>query len=286
VSRREEILSTVRSVPSLPAAAAEVVRLIRDPEVGIAEISRAIEHDPGLTSNLLRMANSAYFGIARSVGSVQEAAVCLGTKRIFQMVIASAVSPLVQRPVKGYDLPAGKLWEHSVCVAAGAEQLAEELKLEAPSHLFTAGLLHDVGKLVLGTFVDVDAGPIMALAFDEEMSFEVAEAQVLGINHAEVGAALLDSWNLPKEIVDADRWHHDPEAFPGDDTLVVDLVHVADALSMMQGIGAGSDGLNYRSCAAVTERLKLKTAVTEVVACHTVAKLGELRDLFTHGKGR
>jgi len=285
MSRREEILSSINTIPSMPFAALQAVGLLQDPEADMAEIVRIIEHDPGLTTNLLRLANSAYYGGAGTIDSLRQAIVRLGTKCILQMLVVSAAAPLITPAVKGYDLSPGELWRHSVAVAVGTERLAEALGLKPPDHAFTAGLLHDVGKLVLGTFVEVDAGPIMELAQREGISFEVAERRVLGIDHAETGAALLGKWELPETIVEVNRWHHNPDGFSGD-PLVVDLVHVADALCLMLAIGAGSDGLQYRPSREVADRINLTTLASETAVCGILEGLNELSELFNNDAGR
>ena len=211
MNHRDEILGKVSTVRSLPAAALEAVELLQDPEVPVMRVAKIIEFDPGLTANILRLVNSAYFGFHREVNSVRDAIVRLGTKQVTRTIMASAAGSVIRSAVKGYDLPAGQLWEHSVAVAIASDQLASVLDLEAPDYTFTAALLHDVGKIVLGTFVQVDVSPIMKLAFEEHVPFEVAEQQVLGIDHAEVGAVLLDNWNLSAQIVEVCRWHHEPE---------------------------------------------------------------------------
>lgn len=284
MSRREEVLAMARKIPSIPAAALEALQLLQDPEVDIADLVRTIEYDPGLTSNLLRLANSAYYGGMGTISSLRDAIVRLGTKCIYQMIITAAVSPLIAPAVKGYDLSAGDLWKHSVAVAVGSEQLAAALNITPPEHTFTSALLHDIGKIVLGTFVEVDASTIMTLAEKEKVSFEVAEQIVLGIDHAEVGSVLLQNWNLPQGIIDVNRWHHYPERIPGD-TLVVDLVHVADSLCMMGGIGTGSDGLHYRPSRTVVARLKLTSQVAETAVCGTLGGLKELETVFMNGNG-
>jgi putative nucleotidyltransferase with HDIG domain len=283
VNHREEILSKVRSIPSLPAAAVEVARLIQDPEADFSEVAGAIGYDPGLTANVLRVANSAYYGGSRSISSVKEAVVRLGAKRIFQMVVASSVQPLVHKPVKGYDLPPGELWEHSVAVALGTDEIASFFSLKPPDYAFTAALVHDVGKIVLGTFVEVDAAPIMELAYKEKLSFDLAERRVLGIDHAEAGAALLEAWNLPQRVVDVVRWHHQPECFEGD-TLLCDLVHAADQVSMVIGVGAGADGLNYRPSSEAMDRLGFTAPAAEAVMCRIVSALDEVRAAFSFEK--
>ena len=285
MSRREEILASIESVPSMPAAAIEAIALLQDPDVDVGKLMQTIEYDPGLTSNLLRLANSAYYGGARTISSLRDAIVRLGTKCILQMVVASAASPLIRPALSGYDLPPGELWRHSVAVAVGAEQVAAALGVQTPDQAFTSGLLHDVGKILLGTFMEVDAGPIINLARAEQISFEVAERRVLGIDHAEAGAALLEAWELPETIVRVNRWHHSPEGFAGD-PLVVDLVHVADALCLQGAIGAGgADGLHYRPSHEVVERIGLTTLAAETAVCGIMQGLSDLGGLFDDGPG-
>lgn len=279
MSHREEILEKVRSIPSLPAAASKVVQLLQDPEVSMDELMQTIELDPNLTTNVLRLANSAYFGGPRSVSSLREAIVRLGMNRILQMVMATAIAPIAGRPVRGYDLQAGELLRACVAVALGTEFLAEALNRRVPNYAFTAALLHDLGKIILGTFVEVDAEPILRLAYEDKLSFEKAERQILGIDHAETGAALLEHWNIPTCVVEVVRWHHDPDAFPGD-TEVVDLVHLADHITISAGIGAGQDGLNYRPSESVLARVNLSTETAEIVVSKIITTMEGFESLF------
>ena len=276
---KEKIVNIVKTIPQMPAAAVKVGRLIEDPDVSFKELASTIEYDPGLTSSVLRMANSVYFGASRTISSIQEGIVRLGTKVIFRLVVASAISPLSKKPVKGYDLPAGKLWEHSVAVALGADKIAEHKRIKTPDYTFTAALLHNIGKIVLGTFIEVDADKVKAIAYEGGVSFETAEEQVLGINHAEAGALLLDYWNLPAQIVDVVRYHHNPNAFSGE-KLVVDLVHAADFLAMMNGYGMGVDGLNYKPCPEVLERLALDTIDMEKIISQLLQEINKFKALF------
>ncbi|MBI5095375.1 MAG: HDOD domain-containing protein [Candidatus Hydrogenedentes bacterium] len=285
MNTRETILTQVRAVPGLPVATTEIVRMLEDPDVEIGSVVRAIEHDPGLTSNVLRMSNSAYFAGPRSIGSVRDAIVRLGLNRVFQLALAASVAPMAGAPLKGYDLSAGDLLDHSIAVALGAEKLAQALGLRPPPYTFTAALLHDLGKVILGTFIEIDAKPIIALAFEHQVSFETAEEQVLGINHAEVGAVILEQWNLPAPVVDVVRWHHQPDQHQGE-TLALDLIHIADSLATLSGIGAGKDGLNYRPSKESVTRLHITTRVNEEVVSHMLVELEELRNVFALVSGR
>jgi len=284
VSRREQILSALRSTPALPTPAIRVVQLVQDPEVDMRELTEAVRYDPSLTAMVLRLANSPYFGAARSIGSVQQAVMRLGTNRLFRVLMASAVAPLAQLTVRGYDLEPGKLLEHAVGVAVAVERLAASLPKRLPNYAFTAALLHDIGKIAMGSHVRIDAKPIMDLAFRENLPFEQAEREVLGIDHAEAGAVLLEFWNLPPHLVEAVRCHHEPDKADSD-TLVVDLIHAADSLCLLAGIGSGVDGTHYRPAAGVLSRLRLGTKLGERVVCEVASSLKDLTDLLTVSTG-
>jgi len=279
VSRKDEILSKMFSVTSIPPVAIEATQLLQDPEANINNLVRVIEYDPGLTSNILRLANSAYYGFPESIGSVKDAIVRLGMNRIFEMVMTWVFSPLAQRRVPGYGLSSDGLWRHSIAVAVGAEQLAADLNRKSPAYTFTAGMLHDIGKIVLGTFLQEEISSITEMAARERVSLEVAEQHVLGIDHAEAGAVLLENWNLPSKVADVSRWHHQPE-FLTENTLVTDLVHVADTMCLMGGIGSGIDGCDHFTSADVVERLNLTALTTDSVISHILEKIDEVCSLF------
>jgi putative nucleotidyltransferase with HDIG domain len=274
----KNIASLLKSFPSMPGAAVKLLALIDDPDMSVSQIEAILKHDAGLTANILKLANSAYFGIPSKVGSVRQAVLILGLKRLIQMVIASCVSAVMDKPVPGYDLPPGELWRHSIAVSVAAEGLVKELEIGATEEIFTAALLHDVGKLVLGTFVKDEFAEIEA-ALKRDVSFEVAEEMVLGTNHADLGAQILTQWSLPSDIVNAVRWHHTPESADKIDTML-DIVHVANVLCLMIGIGAGSDGLQYQPSEVVVERLGLESYHIEKVVSQTLQWANELSDIF------
>jgi len=272
------ILAKVKSFPSMPEAAAKLLKLLDNPDATAAQIGQILRYDPGLTANLLRLTNSAYFGLPCQVGSVNQAVVLLGWKKLIQLVMASCVNAVMGKPVPGYDLPAGELWRHSIAVSVAAEGLAKELKVSASEEIFTAALLHDVGKLVLGGFVKGDLEKIETEA-SRGISFEVAEHMVLGTDHTEVGAQILKNWSFPPALVNAVRWHHDPDSAGKTDTLV-DIVHVANILCLMIGIGVGREGLCYEPSPLATKRLGLRTNDLEMVASRTLQYVDDLCDVF------
>lgn len=276
-----DITARVKAFPSMPSAAAKLLSLLDNPDTTISQIERILRYDPGLTANILKLTNSAYFGLPAKVGSVKHAVVLLGWKRLIQLIMASCVSAIMNRSVPGYDLPPGGLWRHSIAVSVAAEGLMKQLKIPMDDETFTAALVHDLGKLVLGSSIKDDVETI-ELAASEGVPFEVAEHMVLGTDHAEVGAQILTNWSFPPEIVSAVRWHHEPDSADETSTLI-DIVHVANVLCLMIGIGVGREGLRHEPSLLATKRLGLKTSHLEAVASMTLQWVDELTDVFESG---
>ena len=274
-----QITSLIKAFPGMPGAAVQLLALIEDPDINVSQIESTLQRDAGLTANLLKLANSAYFGIPSKIGSVRQAVLLLGLKRLIQMVIASCVSAIMDKPIPGYELPPGELWRHSIAVSVAAEGLVNELKVEAAEELFTAALLHDVGKLILGRPM-ADAFHQINDEISRGIALEAAEEKVLGINHADVGARILNQWSLPGNIVNAVRWHHDPEAAEKTDPML-DIVHVANVLCMMIGIGVGHEGMQYEPCEVVVKRLGLESHHLEKVGDQTIQWVEELSEVLS-----
>ena len=283
--RRVRIIDRLGTLQSLPAASAEALRLAHETDTDAQALSRAIEQDPGMAANVLRLANSARFGANRQIASIRQAVVRLGRKQIAHIVTGAVAANLSRQEVRGYDLPEGALWQHAVAVAAGAEALAQILGRPAPDEVFTAALLHDVGKLALGSFVEEEGERLKAQAFRTGASFETAERAVLGIDHAEAGALLLEGWHLPSVILQTVRWHHEPECATENGT-TVELVHAANTLSMLAGIGTGADGLQHAASEQTIERLGLDIHVAEAALCRMLGALETLNNSFEIASGR
>ena len=249
----KEIMSKVRSFPGMPATAAKLLPLLENPDSSTSMIEDILRYDPGLTANLLKLTNSAYFGIPTRVSSVRQAIVLLGWKRLIQLVMTMCMSDLMKDSVAGYDLPKGALWRHSIAVSVAADVLVKALNISEADEVFTAALLHDIGKLVLGDYVKEDMPKIDAMVA-KGISFEVAEYIVLGTDHAEVGANILENWSFPASLVEAVHWHHDPNSCSGH-CLLSDIVHTADIIGLMAGFGTTRSTSEIVPAAEVLGRL-------------------------------
>jgi len=273
-----KIISKIQTLPGISGVATQILAILDDPDSTAEEVQKILRLDPGLTANILKLTNSAYFGLPNKVGSIRQAVVMLGWKRLVRIVLATCVNAVMDKPIPGYDLPPGELWRHSVAVSVTAEGLMKELNLAEDDEIFTAALLHDLGKLVMGEFVAEDLDSIRLTA-EKGVPFQMAEREVLGTDHAEMGGMLMEKWSFPSKFVEAVRWHHEPDSAETPSSFI-DIVHVANVLCLMLGIGAGIEGLHYQPSVAATKRLGLKSRQLEMVASQTLQWVDELSNVF------
>lgn len=281
MSRREEILEAVSKVVTIPSCVSKASSLMDHPGASLEELGRVIEHDPGLTINLLKVVNASDLGQERPVLTARDALDRLGNLEMLRFVVSTGVAPSYVRKIDGYDQAPTMHLQHSVTVALCARELGRALQIDPPDHVFTAGLLAGVGKLFLGAYVEVETRKITHIVYDEGLAFDRAEEQVLGITHAELGGILLKQWGLPSVLSDVVTHHLRPDEFPGEDP-VLDLVHVGNVMAKMIGVGLGADGLNYVVSNKVVERLGIDSAILDRTLANVVVELDSLWDLFLY----
>ena len=274
-----KIIAKIKSFPSMPATGAKMLKMLEDPETTVDEIEDVLRHDPGLTGNVLRLANSAYFGIPSKVASTRQAVLLLGLKKLVQLVIASCVNAVMDKPVPGYNLPPGDLWRHSIAVSIASEALIKDKKNLDAEDIFTPALLHDIGKLILGHFVKEEQESIEKIA-ETGVPYVVAENMVLGTDHAEVGAQILTQWSFPREVIDAVRWHHDPEFIDRPDPSI-DIVYLANVLCQTNGNGGEPEGASADLSPAVIERLGLDLVQFDDIKVRVAQWVDELSEALT-----
>lgn len=275
-TKLNEILSKVKSFPTMPGAGAKMLSLLEEPDTTLTEIEDTLRYDPGLTANVLKLANSAYFGIPSQIGSLKQAVILLGLNRLIQIVVATCVSAVMDRSVPGYDLPPGDLWRHSIAVSIAAEALVKDKKLADGQDVFTPALLHDVGKLVLGTFVKEELEAIESIAA-KGVPFVIAENMILGTDHAEIGAQILAQWNLPSNVINAVRWHHDPDSPKATDT-EMDVVYLSNLLCQTDDSSGQAEAQSIELSPAVIDRLGVQLSQFEAISEKVNRWVDELSD--------
>ncbi|MGB2984490.1 MAG: HDOD domain-containing protein [Phycisphaerae bacterium] len=280
----EDIVSQVDSLPPLPDTALKLMNVMNDPRSAVDDIVEAIRYDQAVTGEVLRLCNSAYFGLSRKVTSLNDAMVCLGTVKVLQLVMSVYTDSVLSREQKGYGLEPGVLWKHSVAVALASSLFAQRLKLPNANLAFTAGLLHDVGKVILNEHVAEEFSEIVRRVTEDRLSFVEAEQQVLGFSHQEVGAMIAEKWQLPETIVRCIRFHHDAGSLDPPDTLV-DTVYLANCVCLLLGIGLGEDGLYYRADQAVMDRHNLRETDLEAIGAQVMTDLQRVEQIFAGTAG-
>lgn len=271
----DEILKSVRDLPPLPQSVERVLQLTDDPQSSVGEVAAAVSMDQALVADILKLANSAYYGFSRRIGTIQEAIVLLGFATVRSLIFASSVKGLLGRKMEGYFLEAGELWHHSLGCAVAARVVAKRARYRGVENAFVAGLLHDIGKVVLSFYVRDQFAAIVELTKGSDMSFIQAERQVLGIDHCEVGSAIAQHWNLPDDLAAAIRDHHQPSR-AGEARDLASIVHLADALCLMMGVGIGGDGLLYPLCLDVVGQLGLDARDIESLLSEVTTAIADI----------
>lgn len=248
VENLKEVLEKIDKLPELFHIAVRVAKMLDDLNVDVVELSRVISLDQALTTQLLKLCNSAHYGFSRKIVTINDAVAKLGFKTIKSLVFVAISHGILNSAVKGYDLAKGELWKNSISCAVYARYLAKVVHYKDPETAFTAGLLRDVGKLMIHEYVGSQYNEILNVVNAEGISFSKAEEQVLGFNHTQIGSAVANKWNFPAILVDAIKYHHNiDEAVSNgcEDVKLVSIVHLADTVTMMLGNGIGNDGMMY-----------------------------------------
>lgn len=253
----EQVLAECEELPVLPTAVQRVIQLTGDSEATASQIADALAHDSALSIKVLRLANSAFYGMTRQVASLREAVVVLGMRCVRNLAVVAGAVPFMRRPLPGYALGSNQLLLHNAAVAAGAQSVAKLAgKKDIAEAAFVAGLLADVGKIPMSRQLDGKTARLLELGFQSGNAFDVVERMVIGFDHAEVGAHMLRHWELPEDLAQAIEFHHRPGMT---DSRIADCIHIADYLSMVCGFGLGGDGLLYEFDESTLTRLGLST---------------------------
>ncbi len=228
--RLDEIIRSVHRLRPLPASATRILKELDDPHATARTVAEMIALDQALTAYVLKVANSAAMGYLIACASIQEAVVRLGFKQIRSLVYSTMTAGPLSARLAGYRLGDQGLWYHSVAIASSAHWLATALHYPDPEKAYIAGLLHDIGKLVLDQYVMADYNQIMNIMRANRLPMWQVEEQLFGIDHAGVGGLAATHWQFPTELTEAIRYHHAPSPDLPDQRLAA-LVNLANALA-------------------------------------------------------
>jgi len=274
----KDLIAGTHELAALPQTTARLLELVEQPDVEAARLLRVIELDPALTANLLKLCNSAYYGRCREAGTVGEALIVLGTRTVVTLAFATSMGKVLRGDLNGYGMAKDDLWRHALVVACGAAVIVvDEGREELRDRAFTAGLVHDIGKLLLDRILArrMEWEP---LAAGQSEWLEV-ERQVAGFDHAEAGAALADCWRFPVELVEAIRAHHAP-CPAGAPLDLATAVRAADAVAAAIGVAGAGRGSAPAPALEALGDLGVAPEVLRHVAALLPTQLADLTGLF------
>lgn len=243
----QELTSKIKNLPPVSGAALKLANLLEQPAISNDELIQALKGDDVFTARLLRACNSPCFDLEEPVSSVDQAVLLLGRQQILRIVLALAFGSALIVPLPGYAVAASELWRHSLITATAAETVAGNITTlnAGPAAAFTVGLLHDIGKLAVDQALTPEVQAAMRRRIERDHhSRSEAEKEVLGTDHAEVGACLLQGWHLPEGIVEAVANHHHPVLESRPRLSVV--AHLANYIAHLAGSAPGWDAYAIR----------------------------------------
>ena len=236
--RLKKITESIIGLPTLPTVITQMIGLIDNPQTSARDVSRLIATDQALTAKILKLANSAFYGFPREISTVNHAVVVLGFETVRSLGLSVSVLERFAGGSSSSPFDRQKFWEHSIACGVAARLLAGKLRYRVHGEAFAAGILHDIGKLVLSQYFTDEFIEIMELMRAQDLYIGRAEELILGVNHAEVGGWLAERWNLPNQLVDTIAFHHTPGRLQRGVELPA-LVHLADFLCRRERIGDG-----------------------------------------------
>jgi len=268
----------IERLPSLPGSGGAILGALLAPEPDLRSVERIVRHDEGLTTAVLRRANSAACGVPGRTFNVSEAVTRLGRRPLIRIALEQQLTETLAGVGRAYGLRRQDAWAGALFGALAAELLAAGEDGVDPGLAFTCALLRDIGKLAVDAMLLPDEAAGLGSGGDERTrSFLELERDRLGADHAEIGAMLARRWELPEEVAAAIAAHHAPA--PPDDERhdpLHDVVHAADAMGLWAGMATGHDGLRYPLAEHVQERILRSNRRVESVMAETWERFREL----------
>ena len=259
---RTELMRVIDSIPLLSQSAALLLQLSANTKHEMKEIIDVVRFDSSLTVHVLRVVNSAAFGLRQSIDSIDRAVTYLGERMVVGIALNDSAGVVFDKKLDGYEGQRGDLWRHDLRAAIASREVAHHAKSEInPDLAFTGGLLHDIGKSVISDFLRGSAHEVLdRIEAQQAADYLAAERAMIGIDHTEAGLELAKRWNLPEALQMVIRHHHHPQQAPEEYQTLIYSVHLGDTIAMMGGGGTGADTLHYQLDGNYTQFLDLTSA--------------------------
>jgi putative nucleotidyltransferase with HDIG domain len=281
----ENAIKNISHIATLPEITLRIIELVEDQSSTAQDLHKVIQNDPALCSRILKVVNSAFYGLPRQIGSINRAIVLLGLNAVKNIAIAASLTKLF----RGGDLcprfSARDLWTHSMATAASSKLICDQLKLGLPDEAFLAGLIHDIGIMV-----EMQASREKLLQVFDKMKFDAAgvpqtdmreiERQVIAADHCAFGMALCENWKFPKSFAHVAGGHHDPMSLPSGNRMLASVVHVADRMAAECKYGFRADLPSTLVEPAVLDELRVTMPTLESIKSALPKIFDEVQSTF------
>ncbi|MBB6443281.1 HDOD domain-containing protein [Phycisphaera mikurensis] len=275
-------IDEISHIATLPEVTLKIIELVDNPDSTAQDLNKIISHDPALGARILKVVNSAFYGLPGQIGSINRAIVLLGLNAVKNIAIAASLTKLFRggKICDGFD--ARELWSHCIATATACRLLAERAKLGKGDEAFLAGLIHDIGIMVEIQARRTDFVEAVNHAVASEGTFRASEIAVLGATHEQFGAALCKTWKFPETFQNVAGFHHEPRLLPEGARALAVLVHIADHLTKTLELGFTLDVEGELDPALVAE-LNLTQADLDEIATGLPEAIAEAQGVFSGG---
>lgn len=238
---KEKVIDLIRhrrtSLPTLPVVINNIIVTARSEKTSAGDLANFIVNDQAISARVLRIANSAYYGMSRKIDSISRAIVVIGFKEIISLALGMGIFSAFSK--KGDDAPIDitELWKHSIGVGFTARKIAKKTRNIADESTVLIGLLHDIGKIVFCLYFPDEYGEVLKKTPNEQTPLYKIEKECLGLDHAEMAYLLMKQWNFPANLIQPVRYHHNPSVCPKDQVDMAMIVNLANFICHQSGIG-------------------------------------------------
>ena len=280
----QSAIQEISHIATLPEVTMKIIKLVEDPDSTAQDLNNVISNDPALGARILKVVNSAFYGLSGQIGSINRAIVLLGLNAVKNIAIAASLAKLFRGGKIAANFDARDLWSNAIASACATRLLAEKVGLGLPDEAFLSGLIHDIGIMVeiqarRSQFVEV----LQKLDENPGMSLLDAETQVMGANHEQFGQGLCKLWKFPQNFQYVTGFHHRPQELAQGQRTLAGLVFVADILTKKLEIGFTAGTVNDEADPALLTELGLTQDMINEVAEQLPGAIEEAQSIFSMG---
>jgi len=276
--RVEQLFSHVVDIPTLPLSVMRIMDMVDNSDCSVADVAKVLSSDPPLAAKVLKLANSSYYGFRQKISSIPQAAALLGLTTLKNTLLSASLIKVYAGGRTGLNLPA--LWTHSFAVATASKLIAKTVRFPNSEKAYAAGLLHDLGKIMIARNLRIEYAEIVKIMRHQGMSIGDAEFYVLRVDHADVGAWILHRWRIPNSIAEAVEHHHHPTRCRSNFD-ICGVVYLANILVHRSGMGSGGDSVIREVDPVVTRYFGLNENSLSTLLFHLEEKRSEITSLAT-----